>query len=74
MLVKHRPRQPERAKCPSLPDAGRNVLPRGQMVRWIALLHESEPTDSQEEWSRLTAEQFLFSYSEADAIYDNAWA
>jgi hypothetical protein len=31
-----------------------------------------EPTDleEQEAWSRLTAEQFLAGYSEADAIYD----
>ena len=42
-------------------------LPRGQSVRVIVLMPE---TDEDQEWSRLTAEQFLAGYDESDAIYD----
>ena len=46
------------------------LLPRDQVVRVIILV--PEPTDAEEQaaWSRLTAEQFLAGYSEADSIYD----
>ncbi|RLC77690.1 MAG: hypothetical protein DRI61_11070 [Chloroflexi bacterium] len=44
------------------------VLPRGKEVRAIILI--PEPTDEDTMWYRLTAEQFLAGYSEADSIYD----
>ena len=46
------------------------LLPRDQVVRVIILV--PEPTDAEEQtaWSRLTAEQFLAGYSEADSVYD----
>jgi hypothetical protein len=51
-------------------DALLELLPRDQVVRVIILI--PEPTDAEEQtaWSRLTAEQFLAGYSEADSIYD----
>jgi len=51
-------------------DALSELLPRNQVDRVIILI--PEPTDAQEQaaWSRLTAEQFLAGYSEADSIYD----
>ena len=53
-----------------LPDSLSRLLPGNQVVRVIILV--SEPADIEEPmaWSRLTAEQFLTGYSEADAIYD----
>lgn len=50
-------------------DALLELLPRDQVVRVIVLV--PEPTDNEEQaaWSRLTAEQFLAGYSEADSIY-----
>ena len=53
-----------------LPDALLELLPHEQVVRVIFLV--PEPTDSEEHaaWSRLTAEQFLVGYSQADSIYD----
>jgi mRNA interferase MazF len=57
-----------------LPEDFLTLLPREQVVRAIILI--PEPTDSEEQdmWSRLTAEQFLAGYSEADSIYDRIWA
>ena len=51
-------------------DALVELLPREQVVRVIILV--PEPTDAEEQvaWSRLTEEQFLAGYSEADSIYD----
>ena len=53
-----------------LPDPLLELLPREQLVRMIILI--PEPTDAEEQgaWSRLTAEQFLAGYDEADSIYD----
>jgi len=53
-----------------LPNALMKLLPANQVVRIIILL--SEPTEKAEEevWARLTTEQFLNGYSEADAVYD----
>lgn len=53
-----------------IPPTFSEMLPRGQVVRLIVLV--SEPSDVHEpaDWSRLTAEQFLAGYAEADAIYD----
>jgi hypothetical protein len=42
-------------------------IPPGQPVRVLVLIHE--PTE-EEEWRRLTTEQFLQGYAESDAIYD----
>jgi uncharacterized iron-regulated protein len=39
-------------------------------VRVIVLVPESEVELEQNDWSMLTAEQFLNGYSPADAIYD----
>ncbi|MEA1905151.1 MAG: hypothetical protein U9M97_04655 [Candidatus Hadarchaeota archaeon] len=54
-----------------IPDALFEELKGAQVVRVIVLI--SEPTDAHYEeqaWARLTAEQFLAGYSDADAIYD----
>jgi hypothetical protein len=53
-----------------LPETLLALLPRDQIIRVIILI--PEPTDSKEQdaWARLTAEQFLAGYSEADSIYD----
>ena len=53
-----------------LPDKLLKLLPDNQIIRVIILI--SEPTDMEEQsaWSRLTAEQFLAGYSEADSVYD----
>ena len=53
-----------------LPDKLLELLPDNQIIRVIILI--SEPTDMEEQsaWSRLTAEQFLAGYSEADSVYD----
>jgi hypothetical protein len=36
----------------------------------LILINEPTDADEQTAWSRLTAEQFLAGYNEADAIYD----
>lgn len=53
-----------------LPETLCTLLPPDQVIRLIILV--PEPTDSKEQdvWARLTAEQFLEGYSEADSIYD----
>lgn len=53
-----------------LPDTVQKVLPGNREVRVIVLV--SEPGDLEEHaaWARLTAEQFISGYSEADAVYD----
>jgi hypothetical protein len=42
-------------------------LPAGQTVRVLILVQE---TTEEEDWRRLTYEQFLKGYAEEDAIYD----
>jgi len=51
-----------------LPDKLSKLLPSNQTV--IILINEQTDIDEQINWSRMTAEQFLAGYSEADAIYD----
>jgi hypothetical protein len=53
-----------------IPPAFSEMLPRGQVVRVIVLVSEPSDIYEQADWSRLTAEQFLAGYIEADAIYD----
>ena len=52
-----------------LPESMLAVLPRDQIVRVIVLIPEAAD-DEQAAWAKLTAEQFLAGYSEADSIYD----
>ena len=53
-----------------LPNALMKLLPANQVVRVIILLSEPTEREDEEVWARLTAEQFLTGYSEADAVYD----
>lgn len=53
-----------------LPDTLMKLLPANQVVRVIILLNEPTERADEEGWARLTAEQFLTGYSEADAVYD----
>ena len=53
-----------------LPEAVMKRLPANQVVRVIILMREPTEEEDQEIWARLTAEQFLSGYSEADAVYD----
>lgn len=53
-----------------IPSGLTEMLPRDQVVRVIILVSDPADTHEQAAWSRLTAEQFLAGYSEADAIYD----
>ena len=53
-----------------LPDALMKLLPANQVGRVIILLSEPTEREDEEVWARLTAEQFLTGYSEADAVYD----
>lgn len=43
---------------------------RGQSIRLIALLDEPEDKEYDNDWARVTAEQFLAGYGDTDAIYD----
>jgi hypothetical protein len=51
----------------SVPEEVARQLPAGQAVRVLVLV--PEPTE-EEDWKRLTMEQFLAGYAEGDAIYD----
>ncbi len=53
-----------------IPEPIVEMLPRGQLVRVIVLINEPGDVSEQEDWARLTVEQFFAGYSEADAIYD----
>ena len=53
-----------------LPDALTKLLPANQVVRVIILLSEPTEREDEEVWAHFTAEQFLTSYREADAVYD----
>ena len=53
-----------------LPDALRDKLLPNQVVRIIVLINEPADSEAKPDWSKLTAEQFLAGYSEADAAYD----
>ena len=52
----------------NIPDALFEKLKHTQTIRVIILINES--ADEEQAWARLTAEQFLAGYSDADAIYD----
>jgi hypothetical protein len=52
----------------SLPKEVAAQLPVGQPVRILVLV---EDADEEQDWSRLTAEQFLAGYAPEDAIYDH---
>jgi hypothetical protein len=53
-----------------LPETLLALLPRDQIIRVIILIPELTDSKEQYAWARLTAEQFLAGYSEADSIYD----
>jgi len=53
-----------------VPSAIAEILPRGRTIRAIFLVDETSEADESEDWARLTSEQFLAGYSEADEIYD----
>jgi len=53
-----------------LPATFAELLPRGQTIRVIVLVNEPADVYEPTEWARLTADQFLAGYSDADAIYD----
>jgi hypothetical protein len=42
-----------------------------QTVKVILLIDEPDDNAENSAWAKLTAEQFVSGYSEADAIYDN---
>jgi len=50
----------------------RGLLQSDQAVRVILLMREPAEERERVDWSRLTAEQFMAGYGEADAIYDRA--
>ncbi|MCI0489838.1 MAG: hypothetical protein L0229_24875 [Blastocatellia bacterium] len=54
-----------------LPEELLRRLQPDQIVRVIVLISEPADAEEQASWSRLTAEQFLTGYSEADAVYDH---
>ena len=53
-----------------LPPLVKGLLSADQTVRILILVDEPTEADEEGAWYRLTAEQFLAGYSEADAIYD----
>jgi hypothetical protein len=53
-----------------LPESLSKILPTEETVRAIILVSETTDAEGDAAWSRLTAEQFLAGYSEADSIYD----
>jgi hypothetical protein len=53
-----------------LPEELQKVFAENQEVRVLVLVQETSDQAEPEAWSRLTAEQFLAGYSEADAAYD----
>lgn len=46
------------------------LLPRGEVVRVILLVRESEDLYEQKEWNELAAREFLAGYAASDSIYD----
>ena len=53
-----------------LPDALSKQIPKNQQVRVIILVNDSEDAEERADWNRLTSEQFLAGYSNADEAYD----
>jgi len=52
-----------------IPPAFLRSLPRGEVVRLIVLVSEADQ-EEQDAWARMTADEFLAGYDEADAVYD----
>jgi len=52
-----------------VPEHLARVIPGDRTIRVIVLVSET-PEQEDAAWARLTAEQFLAGYSDADAIYD----
>jgi hypothetical protein len=53
-----------------IPSAIAEILPRGRPIRAIVLVEETPEADESQDWARLTSDQFLAGYAEADEIYD----
>lgn len=53
-----------------LPDALAGELQSQPVVRVIVLVNEPPDIYEDQDWSRLSAEQFLSGYDDTDAIYD----
>ena len=53
-----------------VPKSVLDSLPRGETLRLIVLVTEAAGAGESAEWSRLTSEQFLAGYADADSIYD----
>ncbi|OQX02926.1 MAG: hypothetical protein BWK80_56825 [Desulfobacteraceae bacterium IS3] len=45
-------------------------IPKNQHVRVIILVNDPENAEERADWNRLTSEQFLAGYSNADEAYD----
>lgn len=53
-----------------LPDTIAKLIPEDQTIKVIILVSESTDEEEQLLWSKLSADQFLAGYSEADSVYD----
>jgi hypothetical protein len=53
-----------------LPDTILKLIPNNQTVRVIILVSETTDAEELAAWNKITAEQFLAGYNEADSIYD----
>lgn len=53
-----------------LPDKILKLIPSDQTVRVIILVSEATDIEELMAWNKITAEQFLAGYNEADSIYD----
>jgi len=54
----------------AIPDDFAARLPRAETLRVIVLFGDAKSSTEDQDWSRLTAHQFLQGYSDKDAIYD----
>lgn len=54
-----------------VPDSFLRQLPDDQPLRLIVLAPEPSDTRDDHAWTRLTTDQFLAGYGEADSIYDS---
>jgi bifunctional DNA-binding transcriptional regulator/antitoxin component of YhaV-PrlF toxin-antitoxin module len=54
-----------------LPEQVRQELPAESVVRVIVLIDEPQDPAGGGPWNRLTAEQFLAGYDDADRVYDS---
>ncbi len=53
-----------------LPDSLSKQIPKNQHVRVIILVNDHDDAQEKADWNRLTSEQFLAGYSNADEAYD----